>query len=272
MPADSADPIIEIRDLRFAFGSFELLSGVNLRVPRGKIVGIMGRSGSGKSTILRLIGGQLRPSGGQVLFDGVDVHAQSRDDLFRLRRRMGMLFQAGGLFTDLSVFENIAFQMREHTDLPESMIEDLVRMKLQSVGLRGAASLMPSELSGGMSRRVGLARAVAVDPSLIIYDEPFAGLDPISVNVIGNLILTLNRSLGGTSVIVSYDAKEVLKVVDYVFFLSEGRIVAEGSVDAVKTSTDPYVKQFIHGEPDGPVPFHLPNASYAEDLGLAPRV
>ena len=264
----SAAPLVEIRDLAFSYGEREIFRSVDLTIPQGKIVGIMGASGAGKTTLMRLIGGQLRPSRGTVHVMGQDVHAISRGELFSLRRRMGMQFQQGGLFTDLSVFENIAFQMREKTDLPEDMINDLVLMKLNAVGLRGAAQLMPSELSGGMSRRVGLARAIALDPALMMYDEPFAGLDPISCNVIANLIRRLNDALGLTSIVVSYDATEALKVIDYVYFLADGVVVAHGPTEEIKRSDHPFVHQFIRGRPDGPVPFHLPARSYAEDLEL----
>jgi len=260
--------IVEIDQLRFAYGDRALLTGVSLAIPRGKVVGIMGASGCGKSTLLRLIGGQLEPAGGRVKVDGQVVHELSRDALYRLRRKMGMQFQMGGLFTDLSVFENIAFQMREHTDLPESMIRDMVLMKLAAVGLRGAAQLMPAELSGGMSRRVGLARAIALDPMLIMYDEPFAGLDPISCNVIGNLIRKLNDALGATSIVVSYDAAESMKVIDYVYLISDGVIAAAGPADEMRVSKDPFVRQFLDGAPDGPVPFHFPHGEYTSDLSL----
>ena len=262
------DNILEITDLAFSYGAHRIFSGINLRIPRGKVVGIMGASGSGKTTLMRLIGGQLTPKHGKVMVMGEIVHALTRGELFELRRKMGMQFQQGGLFTDLSVFENIAFQMREKTDLPESMINDLVLMKLNAVGLRGAAQLMPSELSGGMSRRVGLARAIALDPMLMMYDEPFAGLDPISCNVIGNLIRRLNDTLGLTSIVVSYDAQEALKDIDYVYFIADGVVVAEGSTAQVKTSTDPFVRQFIRGLPDGPVPFHYAHDAYEQDLEL----
>jgi len=264
----SNGPIVEIANLAFSYGEREIFKDVNLTIPHGQIVGIMGASGSGKSTLMRLIGGQIQPARGQVKVLGENVHALSRDELFRLRRKMGMQFQQGGLFTDLSVFENIAFPMREKTDLTEDMIADLVLMKLNAVGLRGAAQLMPSELSGGMSRRVGLARAISLDPALIMYDEPFAGLDPISCNVIANLIRRLNDALGVTSIVVSYDAQEALKVVDYVYFIADGVIAAQGTNAEVKASQDPFVHQFIRGEPDGPVPFHYPAGTYAADLEL----
>ena len=263
-----SDDIVEISKLRFAYPGRELLKGIDLAIARGKVVGIMGASGCGKSTLLRLIGGQLHPAGGAVKVDGQIVHELGRDALYRLRRKMGMQFQMGGLFTDLSVFENIAFQMREHTDLPESMIRDLVLMKLAAVGLRGAAQLMPAELSGGMARRVGLARAIALDPMLIMYDEPFSGLDPISCNVIGNLIRRLNDALGATSIVVSYDAVESMKVIDYVYLISDGVVAAAGPTAGMRTSEDPFVRQFLDGAPDGPVPFHYPHDRYENDLGL----
>ena len=260
--------LVEISGLELSYGARSIFRDVNLTIPRGKIVGIMGASGSGKTTLMRLIGGQLKPHRGEIRAMGKVVHALSRGELFELRRRMGMQFQQGGLFTDLSVFENIAFQMREKTDLPEDMINDLVLMKLNAVGLRGAAQLMPAELSGGMARRVGLARAIALDPALMMYDEPFAGLDPISCNVIGNLIRRLNDTLGLTSIVVSYDAHEALKVIDYVYFIADGKVVAQGTTEDVNTSSDPFVSQFIRALPDGPVPFHYPADSYSKDLEL----
>ncbi|MDH5536029.1 MAG: ABC transporter ATP-binding protein, partial [Betaproteobacteria bacterium] len=251
--------IVEISNLAFAYGRNRIFKDVNLKIPRGKVVGVMGASGCGKTTLMRLIGGQIHPSRGEVKVMGEVVNRLSRKALFALRRKMGMQFQQGGLFTDLSVFENLAFPMREKTQLAEDMINDLVLMKLNAVGLRGAADLMPAELSGGMTRRVGLARAIALDPALMMYDEPFAGLDPISCNVIGNLIRKLNDALGVTSIVVSYDAVEALKVVDYVYFISEGVIAAEGPTAEVKASQDPFVRQFIGGDPDGPLPFHYPS-------------
>ncbi len=243
-----------------------VLRGINMTIPRGRVVAIMGGSGCGKTTILRLIGGQLRQQAGNVLVDGRSVRDMGRDELFAFRRRIGMLFQFGALFTDMSVYENIAFPIREHTDLAEPLIRDLVLMKLHAVGLRGAAQLNPSELSGGMARRVALARAVALDPMLVLYDEPFAGLDPISLGVVGQLIRRLNDALGITSVVVTHDVYESLKIVDYLYFVSEGRIIAEGTPDEVHHSSDPFVRQFVDGEPDGPVPFHYPARPYAEDL------
>ena len=257
---------IELRDVSFAYDRRPVLRGITMTVPRGKIVAIMGGSGCGKTTILRLIGGQLKPSAGKVLVAGQSVPDLEPDALYALRRRFGMLFQFGALFTDMSVFENIAFPMREHTELSEELIRDLVLMKLHAVGLRGAAALMPSELSGGMARRVALARAIALDPMLVMYDEPFAGLDPISLGVVGQLIRELNDALGTTSVVVTHDVYESLKIVDYLYFVSEGRIVAEGTPEAVNASKDPFVRQFVDGEPDGPVPFHYPAGPYRKDL------
>jgi phospholipid/cholesterol/gamma-HCH transport system ATP-binding protein len=262
------DHIVEITNLSFAYGDRPLLKGISLTIPRGKVVGIMGASGCGKSTLMRLIGGQLVPAGGHVKVDGQIVHELGRNALYQLRRKMGMQFQAGGLFTDLSVYENIAFQMREHTDLPESMIRDLVLLKLAAVGLRGAAHLMPAELSGGMARRVGLARAIALDPMLIMYDEPFAGLDPISCSVVGNLIRQLNDALGATSIVVSYDAVESMRVIDYLYLISDGVVAAAGPAAEMRVSQDPFVRQFLDGAPDGPVPFHYPHGDYQADIGL----
>ena len=228
----------------------------------------MGGSGSGKTTILRLIGGQLIPKSGDVTVDGEVVQPLETTSLYRLRRKMGMLFQYGALFTDLSVFENVAFPLREQTDLPEELIHDLVLMKLNAVGLRNAAGLMPSEISGGMARRVALARAIALDPQLILYDEPFAGLDPISMGVTANLIRKLNDALHSTSVLVSHDVTESFSIADYVYFISSGKIVAHGTPAEMMESTDPYVHQFVHAETDGPVPFHYPGPSIAADLGM----
>ncbi len=260
--------IIEITDLAFSYPTREIFKNVSLAIPRGQVTGIMGGSGSGKSTLLRLIGGQLHPARGVCRVMGKNIHQLGHDALYALRRKIGMQFQQNGLFTDLSVFDNLAFPLREKTDLSESLIADLVLLKLNAVGLRGAAHLMPSELSGGMTRRVGLARAISLDPALIMYDEPFAGLDPISCNVVGNLIRKLNDALGVTSIVVSYDATEVLKIVDYVYFLAEGVIAAEGATAAVRASSDPFVHQFIRGRPDGTVPFHYPSADYAADMEL----
>ncbi|WP_223248437.1 ABC transporter ATP-binding protein [Sulfurirhabdus autotrophica] len=258
--------LVEIRDLHFAYGPREVLKGLNLSIPKGKVVAILGVSGSGKSTLLRHIGGQVRPAKGSVKFQDKIVHELDNDDLYALRRDMGMMFQVSGLFGDMSVFENIAFPMREQTDLPDSLIRDLVLMKLNAVGLRGAHDLMPSELSGGMERRVALARAIALDPMLIMYDEPFAGLDPISLNVIANLIRQLNDALGVTSIVVTYDVSESLKIADYAYFIHEGVVVAEGNAADMITSKDQFVHQFVHAEPDGPVAFQYAAAPYTEDL------
>lgn len=258
--------LVEIRDLSFAYGDRSILSGLSMDFPRGKVIAVMGGSGSGKTTILRLIGGQLQQQTGTVVIDGETVDAQNNKALYLLRRKMGMLFQQGALFTDLTVFENVAFPLREHTDLPESMIRDLVLMKLHAVGLRNAADLKPSEISGGMARRVAVARAIALDPQLIMYDEPFAGLDPISMGVTANLIRKLNDALGSTSILVSHDVHESFSIADYVYFLSQGKIVAHGTPEDMHASSDPYVRQFVHAEADGPVPFHYPGKSLAEDL------
>lgn len=264
------DDLVRITDLSFAYnsgsGSRKILDGVNMVIPRGKVVAIMGGSGCGKTTLLRMIGGQLRPQRGSVVMDGQQVHTLSDRKLYALRRRMGMLFQFGALFTDISVFDNVAFPIREHTQLPEEMIRDLVLMKLHAVGLRGAAHLMPNELSGGMSRRVALARSIALDPQLIMYDEPFTGLDPISLSIVGQLIRRLNDALGASSVVVTHDVAVSLKIVDYVYFVSEGKIAAEGTPEEIMSSDIAFVKQFVHAEPDGPVPFHYPAKDYREEL------
>jgi len=242
-----------------------------MAIGRGKVVAIMGLSGSGKTTILRLIGGQLSPSRGSISVDGQRIQHLSHRELFALRRRMGMLFQFGALFTDYTVFDNVAFPLREHTRLPEPMIRDLVMMKLNAVGLRGAAELKPEALSGGMARRVALARAIALDPMLIMYDEPFTGLDPISTGVIANLIRRLNDALGATSIVVTHDVEESFKIVDYIYFVSAGVIVAHGPPESLRRSAQPFVHQFVHGDTDGPVPFHYPAPGYADDLGLGRR-
>jgi phospholipid/cholesterol/gamma-HCH transport system ATP-binding protein len=263
-----SDSILEINDVSFGYGERPVLKGINLTARRGQVVAIMGNSGCGKTTLLRLIGGQIKPTQGTLRVAGELVHDLNAEALYALRRKMGMLFQFGALFTDMTVFDNVAFQLREHTDLPESMIRDLVLMKLHAVGLRGAAGLMPSELSGGMARRVALARAVALDPMLILYDEPFAGLDPISLGVIGNLIRRLTDALGVTSIVVTHDVQESLKIVDYVYFVSEGVIEAQGTAEEIHASGLPFVHQFVHGEEDGPVPFHYPAQAYARDLNV----
>ena len=260
------DILVDIEDLRFSYGGRPVLEGISMKIPRGKVVAIMGGSGCGKTTLLRCIGGQLRPSGGRVRLEKHQVCEMSHKDLYRLRRKMGMLFQFGALFTDMSVFDNVAFPMREHTDMSEEMIRDLVLMKLEAVGLRGAHKLMPGELSGGMARRVALARAVALDPMLMMYDEPFAGLDPIALGVIGQLIRKLNDALGATSIMVTHDVQESLLIVDYIYFISAGRIVAEGTPDEIRASKDPFVHQFIHAEVDGPVHFDYPAPSVQQEF------
>lgn len=265
-PPDSADTLVRLQDVRFAYGEREILSGIDFSVRRGQVVAIMGGSGCGKTTLLRLIGGQLRASGGTVSVAGQDLAGLKTDEMYALRRRMGMLFQFGALFTDMSVFDNVAFPLREHTDLPPALVHDLVMMKLNAVGLRGAAKLKPAELSGGMARRVALARAIALDPTLIMYDEPFAGLDPISLGVIGQLIRKLNDALGASTIMVTHDIVESLQIVDYIYFISAGRIVAQGTPDEIRASRDPFVHQFIHAEADGPVPFHYPAEPLADTL------
>jgi phospholipid/cholesterol/gamma-HCH transport system ATP-binding protein len=266
----AAQNLVEIENVTFSYGGPRVLDGVSLAIPRGAVVAIMGGSGSGKTTLLRLIGGALRPAAGEVRVFGRAINRARTRELYELRRKMGMLFQFGALFTDLSAFDNVAFPMRERTDLPEPIIRDLVLMKLQAVGLRGAADLMPQQLSGGMQRRVALARAIALDPALIMYDEPFTGLDPISLAVTGKLIRDLNDALGAASIVVTHDVQESLAIVDYIFFLADGRVVAKGTPDEVRSSTAPFVHQFVHGEADGPVPFHYPAPDYAATL-LAAR-
>lgn len=263
---DTPELLVRMKDVHFSRGARKILSGVDIEIPRGQVTTIMGPSGCGKTTLLRLIGGQLAPESGTVTVDGSDVHAISRSELYELRKRMGMLFQSGALFTHLSVFENVAFPLREHTRLNESMIHHMVLMKLQAVGLRGARGLMPSELSGGMARRVALARAIALDPMMIMYDEPFTGQDPITVGVIMQLIRLLNDTLGLTSIIVSHDVQEVAAISDRLYMISDGRVVEYGTPDKMGHSDSDWVRQFMHGLPDGPVPFHYPAAEYQEDL------
>jgi phospholipid/cholesterol/gamma-HCH transport system ATP-binding protein len=260
------EPLVKLTDVNFSYDRRAILKGINMTIPRGKVVAIMGLSGCGKTTTLRLIGGQIKATSGEVRVAGQDIGALDNDELYALRRRMGMLFQFGALFTDMSVYDNVAFAIREHTDLPQELIHDMVMMKLHAVGLRGMHKLMPSELSGGMARRVALARAIALDPLLVMYDEPFAGLDPIALSIIGELIRTLNDALGICSIIVTHDIQESLKIVDYVYFVSEGRIVAEGTPDEIRHSTEPYVHQFVWGEADGPVSFHYPARPYGEQI------
>jgi phospholipid/cholesterol/gamma-HCH transport system ATP-binding protein len=269
LPNEIENPLVEIDNLEFSYGATPLLKQINMRFGRRQVIAVMGGSGSGKTTLLRLIGGQLRAAAGDIRIDGQSLCGLTRDELYAARRRMGMLFQFGALFTDLSVYDNVAFPLREHTDLDASMIHDLVLMKLQAVGLRGAHGLRPSQISGGMARRVALARAVALDPRLIMYDEPFAGLDPISLGVTANLIRRLNDALGATSVLVTHDVHESLAIADYVYFVARGAIAAEGRPDDLLASTDPFVRQFLDAAPDGPVPFHYPAPGYSTDLGLA---
>ncbi len=264
--SDKKDNLVEVRGLTFKFGSRVIFDGIDLDLQRGKVTAIMGPSGTGKTTLLRLIGGQVRPSGGTISVDGHEVPRLARSELFELRKRMGMLFQSGALLTDLSVFDNVAFPLREHSGLPETMVRDLVLMKLEAVGLRGAQRLMPSELSGGMARRVALARAIALDPMMIMYDEPFTGQDPISMGVLVKLIRDLNEVLGLTSIIVSHDVAETAAIADYIYVLSQGKVVGEGTPDELHHSESEWVRQFMQGMPDGPVPFHYPAADYAQEL------
>ncbi|HEX3098772.1 MAG TPA: ABC transporter ATP-binding protein [Usitatibacter sp.] len=269
MPAEA---LVDLRSVNFSYASQEgraVLKGIDLKAPRGRMIAIMGASGSGKTTLLRLIGGQLHPTTGEIIIAGRPLASLDAEGLYRMRRRMGMLFQFGALFTDMNVYENVAFPVREHTRLPEPIIRDLVLMKLEAVGMRGAQRLMPSELSGGMARRVALARAVVLDPLLVMYDEPFAGLDPIAMAVIGELMRKLNDALGATSIVVSHDVVECLQIVDYVYLVADGVIVGEGTPDEMRRSQLPYVRQFVQGALEGPVPFHYPARSYAEDVRLA---
>lgn len=266
--SSTPNAIIKLEKVHFARGSRAIFKGVDIQVKRGTVTAILGPSGTGKTTLLYLIGGLIKAAQGDVTVLNQDVSALSGRGLLKLRERMGMLFQSGALFTDLSVFDNVAFPLREHTKLPESLIRDIVLMKLEAVGLRGAYSLMPSELSGGMSRRVALARAIALDPDLMLYDEPFAGQDPISMGVLLKLIRVLNDALGMTSIVVSHDVEEVLSIADYVYVLADGLIVGSGTPDEIRRSTSPKVLQFVQGQPDGPVPFHFPASNVLEDFGV----
>ncbi|PJI98963.1 phospholipid/cholesterol/gamma-HCH transport system ATP-binding protein [Acidovorax sp. 69] len=259
--------LAELRNVTFSYGDRAILRDVTLAIPRGKVTALMGASGGGKTTVLRLIGGQQKAQSGQVLFDGHDVGGMDVPALYAARRRMGMLFQFGALFTDLSVFENVAFPLREHTDLSEALIRDVVLMKLHAVGLRGARDLMPSQISGGMARRVALARAIVLDPELVMYDEPFAGLDPISLGTAAQLIRQLNDAMGLTSIVVSHDLEETFRLADHVIILGEGVVAAQGSPEEVRASLDPLVHQFVNALPSGPVPFHYPGSAVAEDFG-----
>lgn len=267
MPGSSPD-FITIRNLSFFRGDRAIFDGLNMSIARGKITAVMGPSGTGKTTLLRLIGGQLLPDAGDIILEGQNIPALSRSDLFKLRRKIGMLFQSGALFTDLSLYENVAFPLRVHTQLPENIIRDIVLMKLEAVGLRGAYRQMPNELSGGMARRAALARAIALDPELVMYDEPFVGQDPISMGMLVKLIRVLRESLGITSIIVSHDVNETASIADYIYVVAGGKVIGEGTPQEVLNTQDPQVKQFIHGLADGPVPFHYPAEDYRVDLGL----
>ena len=263
-------PIVEISNVSFGYDPAKpVLRDIDLAIARGAVVGIMGQSGCGKTTLLRVIMGALRPTAGSARVLDQFTNELDRDGLYRMRRKMGMLFQFGALFTDMSVYDNVAFPLHEHARLPDDLVHDLVMMKLQAVGLRGAAHLRPTELSGGMARRVALARSIALDPQLILYDEPFTGLDPISFGVISRLIRDLNDLLGATSIIVTHDVQEALGVVDYVYFMASGRVIAKGTPDEIRASGEPFVNQFVNGRPDGPVPFHYPAPDYRADLELA---
>ncbi|HSV57508.1 MAG TPA: ABC transporter ATP-binding protein [Variovorax sp.] len=259
--------LVEFRNLVFGYDTRLILDGVSFSVPRGRVTAIMGASGGGKTTTLRLIGGQLRAQRGEALFDGQNVASLDQTALYKARRRMGMLFQFGALFTDMSVFDNVAFPLREHTALPEALVRDIVLMKLEAVGLRGARDLMPSEVSGGMARRVALARAIALDPELVMYDEPFAGLDPISLGTAAQLIRRLNDSLGLTSIVVSHDLEETFGIADHVVILANGKVAAEGTPAEVRESKDPLIHQFVNALAEGPVHFHYPGVSVQDDFG-----
>jgi len=268
MATSTSESLVELRNLTFGYGDRVILDDISLSVPRGKVTALMGASGGGKTTILRLIGGQNRAQSGELLFDSQDVGQLDHKGLYAARRRMGMLFQFGALFADLSVFENVAFPLREHTDLPEALIRDIVLMKLNAVGLRGARDLMPSDLSGGMARRIALARAIALDPELVMYDEPFSGLDPISLGTSARLIRQLNDSMGLTSVFVSHELEQTFAISDHVIILANGKVATQGTPEQVRRSTDPLVHQYVNGLSDGPVRFHYPGPSIEEDFGL----
>ncbi|MCF1426488.1 MAG: ATP-binding cassette domain-containing protein [Shewanella sp.] len=260
-------PLVEVRQLGFRWGNRVIYDNISLTIPKGKVTAIMGPSGIGKTTLLKLIGGQLIPNHGEVLFDGQNIHSASRSELFRMRKRMSMLFQSGALFTDMNVFDNVAFALREHTELSEEIIRILVLMKLEAVGLRGAAGLMPNELSGGMQRRAALARAIALEPEMVMYDEPFAGQDPVSMGVLVKLIRELSHALNLTSVVVSHDVIEVLGIADYVYVIADKKVIAAGTPAELRAATDnPQLMQFLQGQPDGPVPFHYPAKDFVEEL------
>lgn len=263
---EQSKALIKIDGLHFSHSGRKIFNGVDIEIERGKITAIMGPSGAGKTTLLKLIGGQLHPDAGTVEVDGLNVHKLSRSKLYTLRKKMGMLFQSGALLTDLNVFENVAFPLREHTTLPELMIRDLVLMKLEAVGLRGAKALMPAELSGGMARRVAMARAIALEPMMVLYDEPFTGQDPISMGVLVELIKKLNSALDITSVIVSHDVAETAAIADYIYLVSEGRVVAQGTPEELGKTDSEWANQFMQGLADGPVPFHYPAPDYASEL------
>ena len=260
------DVLVSIRSLSFGWGQRKIFDDISLDIPRHKVTAIMGPSGTGKTTLLKLIGGQLRPDRGTIHVDGQNVHALRLGQLYELRKRMGMLFQSGALLTDLTVYENVAFPLREHTRLPEPVIRSLVLMKLQAVGLRGARDLLPAQLSGGMARRVALARAIALDPMMLMYDEPFTGQDPISMGVLVKLIDDLNKELGLTSIVVSHDVEETAAIADYIYLISGGKVVGAGTPAELETTDSPWITQFMHGAPDGPVPFHYPAEDYRTDL------
>ncbi len=262
----SNDSLIEIRDVGFSFGDRRIYDGLNMSIPRGKVTAIMGPSGCGKSTLLNFIGGRLRPDHGDVKLNGVSIPSLNRRDLYALRKQMGMMFQSSALLTDLNVFENVAFPIREHTELPDELIKNLVLSKLQMVGLRGARRLMPAELSGGMTRRVALARAIALDPMLVMYDEPFTGLDPISLGVIVKLIHEVNDALNMTSLVVTHDVAEGCSIADYVYLLGNGKVISEGTPEQMSETRSSDVRQFMDGLPDGPVAYHYPARDYKEDL------
>lgn len=271
MDTPSNPSLVELKHLTFGYGERVILDDISLSIPKGKVTALMGASGGGKTTVLRLIGGQNRAQSGQLLFDGQDITPMNQAQIYAARHRMGMLFQFGALFADLNVFENVAFPLREHTDLPEVLLRDIVLMKLNAVGLRGARDLMPSEVSGGMARRIALARAIALDPELVMYDEPFSGLDPISLGTAARLIRHLNDSMGLTSVVVSHELEQTFAIADYVIILADGKVASEGTPDEVRKSSDPLVYQFVNALPDGPVRFDYPGATVEEDFGAALR-
>ena len=269
MAPNNPSLLVELRNLTFGYGERVILNDISLAIPRGKVTALMGASGGGKTTVLRLIGGQNRAQSGQMLFDGQDVTTMNQEQIYTARRRMGMLFQFGALFADMNVYDNVAFPLREHTDLPEALIRDVVLMKLNAVGLRGATDLMPGEVSGGMARRIALARAIALDPELVMYDEPFSGLDPISLGTAAHLIRQLNDTMGLTSIFVSHELEQTFAIADHIIILANGRVATQGTAEEVRHSTDPLVFQYVNALSDGPVRFHYPGVSVAEDFGVA---